>query len=64
MLYTGEHGAPNWRMRCPYCDKPLGKRYRRPKRSKNVFDYPKGHEDRKRIEDSRTFIEPTDPNED
>ncbi len=59
----GQHGDPNWRGRCPYCDKKLSKKPRLRKVkliNKNVFELPKNSRVRKRIEDERTFGEESD----
>ena len=56
----GEHGEPNWRGRCPYCDKFLRRRSRLNTKSIDVFKYPKGSQTRNRLENLRTFGEDSD----
>lgn len=60
----GEHGAPNWRGRCPYCDKYLVTRSRLNTESSlernDVFKLPRGSRVRTEIEHLRTFGENTD----
>jgi len=57
----GQHGHPNWRGRCPYCDKFLRRKPRlntnRNIEQQDVFKYSKGSEVRDRIENLRTFGE-------
>jgi hypothetical protein len=58
----GQHGDPNWRGRCPYCDKNLGKKKSRlnTERRRNVFDFPRASKMRSKIEEERTFGEVDD----
>lgn len=60
----GHHGDPNWRGRCPYCDKFLRSRPRINTDSNleraDVFKIQKGSEVRAEIEHLRTFGENTD----
>ena len=56
----GFHGEPNWRGRCPYCDKFLRRRSRLNTRPTDIFKYPKGSQTRNRLENLRTFGEDSD----